>query len=48
MKKIDIKIIKKENWEIGLTRCGVRYWKPTTCGAMENFCTVENGKDLNS
>lgn len=39
-------LIKKETWEIGITRCSVRYWKPTTCGSQENFFSLENGRDF--
>lgn len=39
-------LLKKETYEIGITRCGVRYWKPTTCGHLGNFHTIENGKDF--
>ncbi len=39
-------LIKKENWEIGITRGSVRYWKPTTCGVMDNFHKLENGRDF--
>lgn len=43
---MNIKIINKETWEIGITRCSVRYWKPTTCGTLSNFHAIENGKDF--
>lgn len=36
-------LIKKEHWEIGITRGSHRYWKPTTCGVRDNFFMVENG-----
>jgi len=42
-KQIKLIILKKETWEIGIKRSGHRYWKPTTCGVQDNFCSVENG-----
>jgi hypothetical protein len=37
---------KKETWEIGITTSAITYWKPTTCGQLDNFFKVKNGKDF--
>lgn len=46
MEKLNWTIIERETWKIGITRSGHRYWKPTTCGQLDNFHSLENGKDF--